>query len=717
MKKKLLSILLCLVMVVGLLPTAAFAAGSVDINEANFPDANFRSYVQTEFDKDGDNKLSSAEIAAVKEIIAYAKGIKNLKGIEFFTALETLNCVDCELTALDVSKNTKLTRLGCWKNKLTALDVSKNTELTSLNCGFNKLTELDVSKNTKLEMLNCRGETLSYMKLTKLDVSQNKVLKELDCYSIKMKELNVSGCTALEELNCGGNQLTALDVSENTNLTILRCASNQLTALDVSKNLDLTGLYCRDNYLAELDVSKNSKLASISCGKNGLTSLDLDKNKEITYVNLDNHQFYNKGTLPAGETFDLKTLPGSFDPSRTKNWIGGTVDATGILTVDADATEVTYNYQTKSGNAGANYLMSCKLNVKGGTTPVAKYAISVTGGIANLAKAAEGSVVTLTADAPAANMHFARWDVESGSEAVTFANATNSTTTFPMPAGEVKVKAVFEADEIMVPIQYDVSVLNDGNGKAFASPAKAAADTAITLTATPNAGYHHSVDHAMLTTAGYHFKAWRVILGGVTITDNKFTMPAEDVEVQAVFEKDAPISKHPFLDVPAGAYYEDAVVWAVGKGITSGTNATTFDPNGTCTRAQAVTFLWRAAGSPTPKTKLMPFPDVPVGSYYWNAVLWAIEQGITEGTSYLTFSPNDSCTRAQIVTFLWRAKGNPAVSGNAPFTDVAPDAYYAAAVTWAEKNGITGGIGNGLFGSNNTCTRAQIVTFLYRTMK
>ena len=725
MKKKLLSILLCLVMVVGLLPTAAFAAGSVDINEANFPDANFRSYVQTEFDKDGDKKLSSAEIAAVKEIIASLRGIKNLKGIEFFTALETLNCVQCELTeldvsknteltrlecwdnkltALDVSKNTKLTRLGCWKNKLTALDVSKNTELTRLNCGFNKLTELDVSKNTKLEMLDCESDSLlGSMRLTKLDVSQNKALKELDCYGIKMRELNVSGCTALEELDCGGNQLTALDVSNNANLTFLRCGSNQLTALDVSKNLDLTGLYCRDNMLAVLDVSKNSKLESISCGKNGLTSLDLDQNKEITYVNLDNHQFYNKGTLPAGETFDMKTLPGSFDPSRTKNWIGGTVDAAGILTVDADATEVTYDYQTKSGNTAAKYLMSCKLNVKGGTTPVTKYAISVTGGIANLAKAAEGSVVTLTADAPAANMHFARWDVESGSEAVTFANATNSTTTFPMPAGEVKVKAVFEADEIMVPIQYDVSVLNDGNGKAFASPAKAAADTAITLTATPN--------------AGYHFKAWRVILGGVTITDNKFTMPAEDVEVQAVFEKDAPISKHPFLDVPAGAYYEDAVVWAVGKGITSGTNATTFDPNGTCTRAQAVTFLWRAAGSPTPKTKLMPFPDVPVGSYYWNAVLWAIEQGITEGTSYITFSPNDSCTRAQIVTFLWRAKGNPAVSGNAPFTDVPPDAYYSAAVTWAEKNGITGGIGNGLFGSNNTCTRAQIVTFLYRAMK
>ena len=704
MKKKLLSILLCLVMVVGSLPTAAFAAGSVEINETTFPDAKFRSFVKEKLDKNKDNILDAGEIAAVKMIEANKMGIKSLEGVGFFTALETLKCWDNELTGLDLSKNTALKNLQCSNSKLQSLDLSQNPNLTQLYCGRNPLTTLDLSKNAKLKVLDCSGFANRRTKLTELDLSQNTALESLDCSINELKQLNVSGCTALKKLSCSSNQLTTLDVSNNVNLTFLNCGSNQLTALDVSNNPKLEDLSCDYNSLTLLDLSKNPELEILSCRKNGFTSLDLDANKKIgeKILYLEN-QFYHKGVLNAGETFDMKTLPGSFDPSRTKNWIGGTVDAAGILTVDADATEVTYVYQTKSGKTDAKYLMSCKLNVKGGTTPVTKYAISVTGGIANLAKAAEGSVVTLTADAPAANMHFARWDVESGSEAVTFANATNSTTTFPMPAGEVKVKAVFEADEIMVPIQYDVSVLNDGNGKAFASPAKAAADTAITLTATPN--------------AGYHFKAWRVILGGVTITDNKFTMPAEDVEVQAVFEKDAPISKHPFLDVPAGAYYEDAVVWAVGKGITSGTNATTFDPNGTCTRAQAVTFLWRAAGSPTPKTKLMPFPDVPVGSYYWNAVLWAIEQGITEGTSYLTFSPNDSCTRAQIVTFLWRAKGNPAVSGNAPFTDVAPDAYYAAAVTWAEKNGITGGIGNGLFGSNNTCTRAQIVTFLYRAMK
>ena len=160
-----------------------------------------------------------------------------------------------------------------------------------------------------------------------------------------------------------------------------------------------------------------------------------------------------------------------------------------------------------------------------------------------------------------------------------------------------------------------------------------------------------------------------------------------------------------------------AVIWAVDKGITGGTSATTFSPNGICTRAQAVTFLWRAAGSPAPKSSAMPFTDVPAGSWYYDAVLWAVEQGITAGTSATTFAPDLNCSRAQIVTFLYRAAGSPAVSGSPAFSDVAPDAYYAKAVKWAQANGITSGIGGGLFGSNDNCTRAQIVTFIYRYME
>ena len=159
------------------------------------------------------------------------------------------------------------------------------------------------------------------------------------------------------------------------------------------------------------------------------------------------------------------------------------------------------------------------------------------------------------------------------------------------------------------------------------------------------------------------------------------------------------------------------MLWAAKNGITGGVDDTHFAPNATCTRAQAVTFLWRAAGSPAPKSSEMPFEDVAAGSYYYDAVLWAVENGITDGTSATMFSPDATCTRAQIVTFLWRANGSPVASGNSAFTDVASDAYYAAAVTWAEKNDVTGGIGGGLFGSNNNCTRAQIVTFIYRSVK
>ena len=169
-----------------------------------------------------------------------------------------------------------------------------------------------------------------------------------------------------------------------------------------------------------------------------------------------------------------------------------------------------------------------------------------------------------------------------------------------------------------------------------------------------------------------------------------------------------------FVDVATGSYYEDAVDWAVENGITKGTDDTHFSPDGICTRAQAVTFLWRAAGSPEPETRTMPFTDIPVGSYYYDAVLWAVENGITKGTSDTTFSPNMTCTRAQIVAFLWRSEKSPAAGTANPFADVKSTAYYADAVLWAVKENITKGTTNTTFSPNADCTRAQIVTFLYR---
>ena len=428
-------------------------------------------------------------------------------------------------------------------------------------------------------------------------------------------------------------------------------------------------------------------------------------------------------------------------------------------------------------------------------------------------------------------------------------------------SGDTEIKALWE-NSVITPTTYTVTVGNDGNGTGTASPSTAAAGTTITLTATPK--------------TGYHFKEWEVISGGVTIKDDKFLMPNDNVEVKAIFEKDAPaptefivtfdgnggtpsvgsmtttnqkLSSLPsasrsgrysfdgwyteksggtkitkdtvfhadttvyahwtytgggssgysyytikatagtggsispsgnvsvregrdqtftitpdkgyavanvkidgksigavksytfenvrrthtievifmkangnpqtgvFVDVATGSYYEDAVDWAVENGITKGTDDTHFSPDGICTRAQAVTFLWRAAGSPEPETRAMPFADVPVGSYYYDAVLWAVENGITKGTSDTTFSPNMTCSRAQIVTFLWRSEKSPAAGTANPFADVKSTAYYAGAVLWAVKEDITKGTTNTTFSPDADCARAQIVTFLWRCKK
>ncbi len=171
----------------------------------------------------------------------------------------------------------------------------------------------------------------------------------------------------------------------------------------------------------------------------------------------------------------------------------------------------------------------------------------------------------------------------------------------------------------------------------------------------------------------------------------------------------------PFWDVPTDKYYHDPVLWAYSNGITAGATATTFNPDGNCTRAQVVTFLWRAAGCPEPTTTNNPFTDVESDHYFYKAVLWAVETGVTAGTTATTFNPKGNCNRAQVVTFMYRAVGSPTVAGtDNPFADVPADKYYHDAVLWAVENGITSGISATKFAPNNTCTRAQIVTFLYR---
>ena len=253
---------------------------------------------------------------------------------------------------------------------------------------------------------------------------------------------------------------------------------------------------------------------------------------------------------------------------------------------------------------------------------------------------------------------------------------------------------------------YAITVADAENGSATASRKSASKGTTITVTATPDKGYE--LDTLKVTDKNGDKVKLTEKNGKYT-----FTMPASAVTVKATFTKTA---ENPFTDINDDAYYKDAVIWAVENGITKGTSGTMFSPDAACTRAQAVTFLWRAAGSPAPKATAMPFADVKAGSYYYDAVLWAVENGITKGTSDTTFSPDVKCTRAQIVTFLWRAQKSPAAASVNVFTDVAADAYYADAVNWAVAKGITSGTSAAAFSPNADCTRAQIVTFLYRCL-
>ena len=199
-----------------------------------------------------------------------------------------------------------------------------------------------------------------------------------------------------------------------------------------------------------------------------------------------------------------------------------------------------------------------------------------------------------------------------------------------------------------------------------------------------------------------------------TVDTYTFIMPSGKVSVEPVF---APIKEQPeFKDITNDSYYYDAVQWAVEKGITEGTSAEAFSPGASCTRAQMATFLWRAAGSPAPKSTTNPFKDISSTDYFYNAVLWAVENGITSGTGAGTFSPATTVTRGQTVTFLHRAAGSP-LAGSSGFNDVSDGAYYAKAVAWAAENGITGGTGSNKFAPNADCTRGQIVTLLYRANK
>ena len=343
MRKRLLSILLLCCMVLTLLPTAAFAAGGVEIDETNFPDEKFREYVKTKFDKDNDDILSADEIAEAKEISVEGNPITSFKGIEYFTALTSLECSRTKLTSLDTSHNKKLGYLRCnYIPDLTTLNVSQNTELKVLYCNDNALADLNLTNNSALETLEC-GDN----ELTTLDLSKNTELKYFGCFNSKLSSLDLTNNTNLEELYFCGNNVSNIDVSENTKLKFLHLFSNQLITLDTSKNSNLQRLWVYTNPLTSMYLGDDS----------GSTM-------EVKFDNLP----YPITVSTATKTFDLFQLTG-FKVDKASDWTNGRVDGN-ILTVAENASTVTYIYdcgerQATYGNpeTTGKLMMTCTLQI------------------------------------------------------------------------------------------------------------------------------------------------------------------------------------------------------------------------------------------------------------------------------------------------------------------------------------------------------------------
>lgn len=546
--------------------------------------------------------------------------------------------------------------------------------LQKLKCNHNEITSLDVSKNPALVQLSCNENPITSLdvsqnpslaaldcnhnKLTSLDVSKNTVLRELVCSKNQLTTLNTGNNHTMMYLDCGDNQLTELDVSQNPALIYLNCAKNQLTRLDLQEHTALLELNCANNQLTELDMSQNPALENIICADNQLSTLDISKNPSLKGLHCSNNR--------------LSTLDASKHPALEQL----TCDENQLIRIDVSEspfiTELTCrgNRLTEldvSQNPALSFF-SCASNQLT-TLDVRKNSAL------QFLMCGDNDLTTLdlqnNTDLMALECtknQLTSLDLRNNSKLVNFQVSGNR---YPLPQ-----KTDF--DYTTLPGSFDVSKISNVVGGSFDPE-----------------------------THTFRFDE------GKTCATYTYDLGNEHTETFM-------LHFNPFEDVKIHHFYYDSVIWAVNEKITDGITSTTFAPEHDCTRAQVVTFLWRAAGSPRPESYgNSPFQDVQDPStFYYEAVLWAAEKGITDGITTDTFKPEGVCTRGQVVTFLWRFKDQPEPQNpDSSFVDV-QDAgrFYYKAVLWATENKITDGVAPNVFRPEGTCKRGQIVTFLYRCL-
>lgn len=774
-----------------------------------FPDANFREYVtDTVLADSPDSKADDAALTAeqLNRIATYSwldvsgREIKSLDGIELFTGLIELDCWNNQLTTLDISNNPLLRSLHCGNNQLTTLDVSSNSLLRNLDCGNsdndgwskNQITSLDVSNNPALESLHCGGNQLTALdvsnnplleslycssnQLTTLDVNRNLLLKDLWCSSNQLTALDVSNHPALRRLNCYGvyvadkdgnmvntSQLTTLNASNNPSLEFLRCSDNRLTtlnisnapalieldcqgnkltALDISTSPVLTELCCYNNYLSTVNVSNNPMLTTLHCGNNPLTELDVSSNTALTDLNCSGGREYieennvsvisqlttlNVSNNLALEYLDcynnqltvldisnnsaLKSLDCGKNPLKTLDVSRNTL-LSDLECQSNHLTSLDLSHQTALEYLECGYNQLTELDVSKNT--LLKSLGCQSNYLTSLDLSHQTALEYLWCD-------YNRFLLTSNAAQLdlsTLPGTFDVTKASEWTCAHITNGTTLEIPSCATSITYKYDMGN-GFSEIFTLERAPAGTVPHSfgewVTTVPATATTDGEQQRICSACGY--KQTRIIPatgnngGGNSGGGGGSSSPAVK-PAGTTPEPELPVLR--FTDVSSSAYYYNAVAWAVDGGITSGTSATTFSPDNACSRAQVITFLWRMAGSPVVTSTVTAFDDVPADSYYWNAVQWATANGITAGIGSGLFGSNSTCTRGQMAALLYRYAGSPAIDGELPFADVSADSYYAKAVIWAVENGITNGVSETAFAPDNICTRAQIVAFLYR---
>ena len=650
MKKRILSIFLCLVMVFSLLPFTASAASAIPINEETFPDPVFREYVlkivgssvlteekaqQIEVldvsknnikkvlgDRDPITSLMGIRyLRYVKDLNCSGQELKKTLNLEQNSRVEKLNCSGNQLTGLWFHKGSSLKYLNCSVNEFTALNLSKNPELTELYCSNNKLTSLDLSANTKLQQINASSNKLTALDvrhlselthlylwsnsdLRSIDVSKNTKLEFLSVSHCKLTSLNVSNNRKLVELFVYNNQLTALDVRSNYLLKTLDCYENQLTALDLSYNGALESLSVNDNPITELNLHPLSNLQKLSCSKMKLTKLDVDRCPKLRRLYCNDNQI---------ETLDLrsnKKLETLYCQNNRLSWLNLSSN-----------TALDPRYVDCSGNV---YDIKVDENLQYRVYPDLPCYGATEGTYFTAARASDWTGGTVS--------KVDGWDV------LTLDNARVKEVTYKYDTGNAKIGKVAFTLKTEVPAKYITISFDPNGGTGTMKPMRVKAGVGYTLpecTFTP--------------PEGREFAGWLAVNGEVYPAGDNVVSSTDSV-LKATWKDTTEVDvTQMFTDVTKNWAYP-GIQYCVTHGIMGGMGDGTFAPTGTTTRAQIVQILYNLEGTPA-VSGTTPFTDL-TANWYKPAILWAYQNNVVAGTSPTTFDPEGPVTREQIAVIL-----------------------------------------------------------------